>query len=295
MHRMSIWHDIQTHIGDALGRPVSLAAPAAVGGGCINQAYRVQAGDSRFFVKLNTATGLAMFEAEALGLEELGQARGLRVPRPVCAGVSGNQAFLVMEDLALGGSGDHAALGEGLAALHGITAAEFGWQRDNTIGSTPQCNHREPDWLTFWREHRLAFQLRLAERNGAGSRTLDAGRRLLDALPLLLEGHRPAASLLHGDLWSGNYSFTQAGEPAIFDPAVYYGDRETDLAMTELFGGFGQRFYAAYRNAWPLDSGYDVRKVLYNLYHILNHFNLFGGGYQSQAQGMIDRLLSETR
>ncbi|MCO6413095.1 MAG: fructosamine kinase family protein, partial [Thiogranum sp.] len=96
-------------------------------------------------------------------------------------------------------------------------------------------------------------------------------------------------------LWSGNYSFTQAGEPAIFDPAVYYGDRETDLAMTELFGGFGQRFYAAYRNAWPLDSGYDVRKVLYNLYHILNHFNLFGGGYQSQAQGMIDRLLSETR
>ncbi len=149
--------------------------------------------------------------------------------------------------------------------------------------------------MTFWREHRLGFQLELAVRHGAGSRIADAGSRLQEALPQLLEGHRPAASLLHGDLWSGNYSFTRAGEPVIFDPAVYYGDREADLAMTELFGGFSQRFYEAYREAWPLDAGYSVRKVLYNLYHVLNHFNLFGGGYLSQAQGMIDRLLSETR
>ncbi|MEE9421541.1 MAG: fructosamine kinase family protein, partial [Gammaproteobacteria bacterium] len=119
--------------------------------------------------------------------------------------------------------------------------------------------------------------------------------QLLDALADLLDGHEPVASLLHGDLWSGNYAFTNSGEAAIFDPAVYYGDRETDLAMTELFGGFGQEFYAAYKNAWPLDAGYPLRKNLYNLYHILNHFNLFGGGYLSQAQGMMQSLLSETR
>jgi fructosamine-3-kinase len=236
-----------------------------------------------------------MFEAEASGLEELGQAQGLRVPQPVCVGVSANRAYLVMEDLELGGRGDPAALGRGLAALHRITAERFGWHRDNTIGSTPQRNRQEQDWLTFWREHRLGFQLQRAAANGAGARTLEAGQHLLEALPLLLDGHQPVASLLHGDLWSGNYSFTSAGEPAIFDPAVYYGDRETDLAMTELFGGFGQQFYAAYRDAWALDSGYPLRKVLYNLYHILNHFNLFGGGYLSQAQSMIDRLLSETR
>ena len=246
---MSIWKDIQTHVADVQGRPVSLGTPVSVGGGCINQAYRVQDADRSLFVKLSGADGLPMFEAEANGLQELGQARGLRVPEPVCTGVSANQAYLVMENLELGGRGDPAALGEGLAALHRVTTGLFGWHRDNTIGSTPQRNQQEQDWLTFWRDHRLGFQLQLAARNGAGSRTLDAGARLLEALPLLLEGRRPEASLLHGDLWSGNYSFTRAGEPAIFDPAVYYGDREADLAMTELFGGFSQQFYAAYRSA----------------------------------------------
>jgi fructosamine-3-kinase len=118
---------------------------------------------------------------------------------------------------------------------------------------------------------------------------------LLDEFPALFVGYSPEAALLHGDLWSGNYSYTREGEPVIFDPAVYYGDRETDLAMTELFGGFGRDFYTAYREACPLDPGYSVRKTLYNLYHILNHLNLFGGGYHSQAQGMIDTLLSELR
>jgi len=109
----------------------------------------------------------------------------------------------------------------------------------------------------------------------------------------LFGGYRPVASLLHGDLWSGNYAYTHEGEPVIFDPAVYYGDREADIAMTELFGGFGREFYTAYREVYPLDEGYAVRKTLYNLYHILNHLNLFGGGYLTQAQGMVDRLLSE--
>jgi fructosamine-3-kinase len=202
---------------------------------------------------------------------------------------------MVLEYLQLGGSGSSAALGRGLAALHRITADRYGWHRDNTIGSTPQINDRESDWLVFWAEHRLRFQLDLAVERGAGGRLKDRGNRLIEALPALMGGRRPEASLLHGDLWSGNHAFTAAGEPAIFDPAVYYGDRETDLAMTELFGGFGRDFYAAYEKDWPLDSGYASRKKLYNLYHVLNHFNLFGGGYLSQAQATIDALLSEVR
>ena len=292
---MALWDDIQADISRSTGQAVHLSAPDAVGGGCINQTYRLPSSIGDLFVKLNDASGLDMFEAEAEGLRELGQAAGLRVPQPLCWGCSGGQAYLVMEYLQLGGRGDGAALGEGLAGLHRISAERFGWHRDNTIGSTPQVNRQEGDWLCFWREHRLGYQLRLAAANGAGSGALELGQRVQEALPSLLAGHRPAASLLHGDLWSGNYSFTRDGQPAIFDPAAYYGDREADLAMTELFGGFGAAFYSAYRAAWPVDEGYAVRKVLYNLYHILNHFNLFGGGYLSQAQGMMQRLLSETR
>jgi fructosamine-3-kinase len=290
---MSLWTDIEKHLTDTLDRSIRLTRPDSVGGGCINQTFVVRSGDDRFFVKVNDAPGLAMFEAEALGLEDLGQTDALRIPKPYCWGVSENRAYLVMEDLSLGGRGDQAALGEGLAAMHRIQAQRFGWHRDNTIGSTPQVNTYEADWLTFWREHRMRFQLDLACRNGAGSRVRDTGDRLIDCLPALLAGHAPLPSLLHGDLWSGNYAFTRDGEPALFDPAVYYGDRETDLAMTELFGGFGRDFYAAYNDTWPLDAGYPVRKTLYNLYHILNHYNLFGGGYLSQAQGMMQRLVSE--
>ena len=179
--------------------------------------------------------------------------------------------------------------------MHRVTSDQFGWYRDNTIGSTEQKNRHEADWVIFWGEYRLRFQLDLAVARGAGSRSMDRGYRLIECLADFMGGHEPEPSLLHGDLWSGNYAFTRAGEPTIFDPAVYYGDREAELAMTELFGGFSRDFYAAYRQAWPLDAGYSTRKKLYNLYHVLNHFNLFGGGYLSQAQGMIDALLSEIR
>jgi protein-ribulosamine 3-kinase len=234
-----------------------------------------------------------MFAAEARGLHELRDSHSLRVPEPLCWGADGQSAWLVLEDLALGGSGDPAALGRGLAGLHRVTQAQFGWVQDNTIGSTPQINSPEPDWVVFWREHRLRFQLDLAARQGYDGRLRERGERLLGEFPRLFAAYRPVGSLLHGDLWSGNYAYTREGEPVIFDPAVYYGDREADLAMTELFGGFGRAFYAAYCEAYPLDEGYAVRKTLYNLYHVLNHLNLFGGGYLSQAQAMIDRLLSE--
>ncbi len=290
---MSLWEAIGDGLAQATGEQGTAAPLGAVGGGCINQAMRLSYSGNTYFVKLNSAAHADMFEAEARGLRELRDSDSLRVPEPLCRGADEQSAWLVLEDLALGGRGDPAALGRGLARLHQVTQARFGWVQDNTIGSTPQINTPESDWMVFWREHRLRFQLDLAVRHGHGGRLRERGERLLDEFPRLFAEYRPIPSLLHGDLWSGNYAYTREGEPVIFDPAVYYGDREADLAMTELFGGFGREFYVAYREAYPLDEGYAVRKTLYNLYHVLNHLNLFGGGYLSQAQGMIDRLLSE--
>jgi len=274
---------------------VQATRPVSVGGGSINEAYRLEGEERSFFVKLNHATKLDMFEAEVEGLQALRQSAALRIPEPLVWGVADAQAYLAMEYLVIGGTGSAAQLGEGLAAMHRDTSDRFGWHRDNTIGSTPQRNTTDRSWVTFWAEQRLGYQLGLALEAGADRELEASGGELLEWLPAFMDGREPEASLLHGDLWSGNYAFTQEGEPTVFDPAVYYGDRETDIAMTELFGGFGADFYAAYNNDWALDSGYATRKNLYNLYHILNHYNLFGGSYLSQAQGMIGRLLSEVR
>lgn len=286
---------IEAAIGAATGAEFQATARRAVGGGCINRAYVVEGGGRRYFVKTNRAALADMFEAEAQGLAELESARALRVPHPVAAGVAHGEAFLVLEYLQLGGGGDMAAMGRQLAAQHRKTADAFGWERDNTIGSSPQINTWTRDWPSFLRAHRLGLQLRLAAENGLGAAIPRLGEALLARLEGFFPGHRPPPSLLHGDLWGGNAAFDAAGAPVVFDPAVYYGDREADLAMTELFGGFGADFYAAYREAWPPDPGYAVRKTLYNLYHILNHANLFGGGYVSQAGNMLQRLLAELK
>ena len=290
---MTAWDAIAERIGAVTGEPFQVRHQRPIGGGCINTTCLIDDGRRGFFVKLNAAERLAMFEAEADGLGALAAAGAMRVPAPVCAGLAGTQCYLVMEWLDLGGRLDGALAGRQLAQLHRATAETFGWHRDNTIGATPQPNTPHADWVDFWREHRLGYQLELAAARGYGGGLRSSGERLLGALDALI-GHRPAPSLLHGDLWGGNFGATPDGQPVIFDPAVYHGDREADLAMTELFGGFDARFQSAYRDAWPLDPGYTVRKTLYNLYHILNHLNLFGGGYLRQAQGMIDRLLAET-
>lgn len=289
------WEHIAADISQATAHDFRLRSVDSVGGGSINNAYRLTGDKHSFFIKLNRADRLEMFEAEAEGLQELIAANAVRVPQPVCLGSDEQHAWLVLEHVEMAG-GNGAALellGRQLAQLHRATADEFGWQRDNTIGSTPQINTLTGDWVTFWRDYRLGFQLWLAARQGAGQRLLHKGETLQAELDKLFVGHRPEPSLLHGDLWSGNYAITSEGEPVIFDPAVYYGDREADLAMTELFGGFPARFYDAYREAWPLEPGYALRKVFYNLYHILNHFNLFGGGYAGQAERMIDQILAE--
>jgi fructosamine-3-kinase len=180
-----------------------------------------------------------------------------------------------------------------LARAHSARGEYFGWRRDNYIGSTPQLNRRATSWSDFWREARLQPQIELAARNGLGRSLIGKAERLVEAVPRLLAGHSPAASQLHGDLWGGNAGFLPGGQPVLFDPAVYWGDRETDLAMTELFGGFPPEFYSAYDEVAPRDAGYATRKTLYNLYHVLNHANLFGGGYASRAERMIAGLLAQ--
>lgn len=296
---MPDWQAISLQVQDTTGIILHTDSNRPVSGGCINSTYALSGqqngGVRQFFIKTNTANGLPMFEAETEGLKAIIQSHSLRAPAPIISGIAGQDAYLLMEYVTLHSSGNSAQLGSQLARMHQTQHRQFGWHRDNTIGSTPQSNRWTNDWVIFWSERRLGTQLKLAAENGAGRVLLQCGETLQVLLTHFFSDYQPVPSLLHGDLWSGNYAFDERGQPVIFDPATYYGDRETDLAMTELFGGFPPNFYAAYNDAWPLDAGYATRKTLYNLYHILNHFNLFGGDYRSQAQNMIDSLLSECR
>jgi protein-ribulosamine 3-kinase len=334
---MTDWNVLAAAISSATQQPFRLSTRADIGGGCINQACRIDGQDGRhFFIKLNSADKAAIFAAEAAGLSEIASTNTIRVPQPITYGMAGKQSYLVLEHLELSSHGDAKLLGEQLAALHrctpptfdsnpamraaqcertiaektettpfvlsalrskayrsmsGVETSRFGFAQDNFIGTTPQPNGWKESWINFWREHRLGFQLRLAAQNGYGGQLQRLGEKLKDALPAFFQDYTPQPSLLHGDLWSGNHAFLADGTPTIFDPATYYGDRECDLAMTELFGGYSADFYAAYRAAYPLDAGYATRCELYNLYHILNHANLFGGGYARQAEQMMQKLL----
>ena len=244
------------------------------------------------FRKSGPASSADMFAAEAEGLAELAKPGVIRVPRVLGHGIDGQQAFIETEWLELSAPTPQveAQLGEQLAALHQTTADRYGWHRDNTIGLTPQHNDWSDDWVSFFREHRLGYQFRLAAQNGYTGSFQERGAQLLKRLPVFFDAYAPPPSLLHGDLWAGNWGSCD-GEPVIFDPAVYYGDRESDLAMTRLFGGFGKSFYDAYENAAPLAPGHRERCDLYQLYHVLNHLNLFGSSYLGRAETLIRNLL----
>jgi fructosamine-3-kinase len=264
----------------SLRAELALEDATSAPGGCIHECYRVRIRGTTRFLKLNGARFADAFAAEADGLQALRSA-GAAAPAPLSHGVAGDQAYLLLEFLELRAGGDFAALGSMLAQTHRRHGPRFGWRRDNYIGTTPQANAWCDSWTQFWLERRMRPQLELARKNGFG----------IPFPPLkLIENHRPEASLLHGDLWSGNAGFGNEG-PVLFDPAVYYGDREADLAMTELFGGFPAQFYAAYEEAYPLEDGYERRKHFYNLYHLLNHLNLFGGGYLGQVEATLRLLL----
>ncbi len=286
-----MWNDIDAHISQVTGETFQSAQRRSVGGGCINQGYAVSNGKQTYFVKLNQASQIAMFEAEALGLQQMFDTATIRVPQPLCTGTAGNSCYIVLSWLEMGGGKSQSSveMGRKLAAMHKTTSPKgFGWDMNNTIGSTPQINTWTEDWGEFYTQHRLGYQFKLGRRRGGH---FPQAEELLTAIPELLAGHEPQPSLVHGDLWGGNAGCTVEGEPVIFDPATYFGDREVDIAMTELFGGFPRGFYQGYNEVFPLDSGYEGRKSLYNLYHVVNHFNLFGGSYESQANSMISRIL----
>ncbi|NEP59460.1 MAG: fructosamine kinase family protein [Symploca sp. SIO2G7] len=290
-----MWTEIAKQISKVTGETFEIKNRRSVGGGCINQGYCLIGETTNYFVKLNQASQIQMFEAEALGLKQMYETQTIRIPQPICVGTTADCSYIVLEWLELGGSQNNQSwieMGRQLAAMHRATPSQesqgkFGWNENNTIGSTPQINTWTTDWGEFFAEHRIGYQLKLARRRGGN---FPHQGRLLEVIPRLLE-HQPQPSLVHGDLWGGNAAVTQSGEPVIFDPATYIGDREVDLAMTELFGGFPSGFYRGYNEVWPLDQGYQKRKTLYNLYHILNHFNLFGSGYAQQAARMIEQVL----
>ena len=286
---------------DELGRgaPVNLAS---LGGGCIaDAAVATFADGSRVFVK-RAAGAPGMFEAEAEGLRALAAAGAIRVPQVLAA--AGDALVLEMVESAQRKANFFEDFGRRFAALHRTRGRVCGFPDDNFIGATPQPNRpldgpwaeAAPDdgsgWPAFFLERRLRFQAQLAERRDGGELA-----RLLDAAEggiadLLAAAPEPPA-LLHGDLWGGNYLVDDRGEACLIDPAVYYGHREADLAMTRLFGGFDRAFYAAYEEAAPLAPGHEERLPLYQLYHLINHFNLFGGGYHGQSRRILERYASD--
>jgi fructosamine-3-kinase len=288
-----MWNEIANKISQVTGNNFKISDRRSIGGGCINQTYIISNGSISYFVKTNQLSLAKMFAREAQGLEEIHQTNTIKVPQPVCWGTTDQQAYLVLEYLSLNNSQKNwEEMGKQLAKLHQYTITKstcFGWHEDNTIGSTPQLNNWCENWARFWQIDRIGYQLKLARRHGGN---FPHGEDLLQIIPTLLADYHPKPSLVHGDLWVGNAGFSADGTPVIFDPATYWGDREVDLAMTELFGGFPQTFYQGYNQIYPLNQDYQQRKNLYNLYHILNHFNLFGGSYQSQANSMINQLLN---
>jgi len=290
------WHDIELHLAKTLGRTLQFTHKTALSGGCINQAWKVtDEKNKQWFIKTNTPNLADMFSAEADGLDEIRKSNSITSPKAIAYGHTSDCSYLILEYIDLQTQTNQRLLGEQLANMHQFLnpKKEFGWKRNNTIGSTKQSNKPHKDWASFWGNERLLYQLKLAQKNGYSNTAYDNGLKLSEDLSVFFTDYQPKSSLLHGDLWGGNCGSDLQSNPVIYDPAVYFGDREADIAMTELFGGFSTDFYDAYNAHYLLDSGYKVRKNLYNLYHILNHFNIFGGGYASQADNMTKQLLSE--
>ncbi|TVZ39146.1 fructosamine-3-kinase [Alteromonadaceae bacterium 2753L.S.0a.02] len=296
-----VWDDIRKTLSIRLQRTCSLQDIQPVSGGDINDAYAVATEAGRYFVKISRNGSADAFTAEQAGLECLGFYQKLRVPHVVCLGICGSTPYLVLEYIPLNGSANDALLGNQLAELHlasslGRTApfqpptqTPFGFSVDNYIGLSRQCNTTLQSWCEFWLQNRLGYQIKLASENGYSQiRALE--NSAITATETLLKQHFPPPCVVHGDLWGGNKGYDLTGTPIIYDPAAYFGDREVDIALSHLFGGFSEAFYRAYQKTWPLPEGFQQRQTLYNLYHQLNHLNLFGGVYLGTCIASIKSL-----
>ena len=284
---------LEGHARDALGNDFCITDITPLGRG--ETTLKLAGTGGAVFAKLRPASDSAMFAAEAEGLAALARCPAVKVPSVLAQGEDAGQAFLLLEWLEMGPLRDTAharRAGSALAELHRCTGEHFGWPRDNFIGNAPQSNGESDHWARFFVERRLRPQLEKAAADGFRGSLQKHGEAICERTPALFLDYRPQPSLLHGDLWGDNLGALADGMPVLFDPAVYFGDRETDVAMSELFGGLPLAFYAAYREAWPLNEGYETRKPLYNLYHVLNHLNLFGRAYLGEAERMASGLVA---
>lgn len=296
------WESIAAIVSDKLSQALTFSDITSVSGGDIHQSFRVvdKATQQAFFIKLNNLKRQSLLQAEAQSLEAISAVKSIKTPQILLCDTSAHYAFLIMEYLPLALkplADEEYLLGQQLAHLHKKSEKvalerQYGFDHDNFIGLSPQKNQWHSKWSEFWINERLQPQLELAYQNGFASDLRLLETNLLAATNKLLKPHQPESVLLHGDLWAGNKAFLQDGQPVIFDPASYYGDRETDIAMTELFGGFSASFYEGYRSVWSLSEAYGQRKKLYNLYHMINHLNLFGSGYLPQVKTTIHSLIS---
>ncbi|NUY55063.1 fructosamine kinase family protein [Salinivibrio sp. EAGSL] len=285
-----MWHALSLHLSEQLDIDFEIREKTAIGGGDIHDAYCISdGGEQRFFVKINQRECLPAFEAEAEGLRQLAMSEHIHVPRVYFVGPVKDNAALVLNFLPIKSLDDTQAylFGQQLARHHRWgEQVEYGFDDDNFIGTSEQRNSWHRKWCHFFAEQRIGWQLQLAAEKSLHLGDIDT---IIHGVKAQLANHRPKPALLHGDLWSGNVGLSVKG-PVLFDPACYWGDREADIAMTELFGGFPQSFYNGYQAEWPLDEGYQQRKDIYNLYHVLNHVNLFGGPYLAQAEQLLTKL-----
>jgi fructosamine-3-kinase len=292
-------HEIQSALDALLSEPIRVVDVCAVGGGCVSDAYRVavsgESGEHALFVKSNTPAFESNFQCEYEGFTELARIDAIRVPKHVVIGFAAGKSWLVSEWVETGPHRDDffAKLGLQLARLHRDSRGhEIGWHQDNYLGGSKQINAPRGSWPDFFASQRIEYQLRLAVDQGNCDSTLRRDcSQIVRKMADLLDGRADESSLLHGDLWSGNYLCDNAGQPVVIDPAAYRGCREAEFGMLRLFGSCPASFYSAYQNAWPMPNGWERRVEIYELYHLLNHLNLFGTGYLPNCKSMAASVL----
>ena len=296
------WQSIGCSLQEKLNKEIAFSQTNVVSGGDIHQSFHIQSQSPKesIFIKVNHLDAFPVLESEADSLTFIADTDSILCPTVILLGKTQEHAFLIMEYHHLISTGDDYQLGKQLAEMHQSSIKQqvkpYGFKNDNFIGLTAQHNQWKTNWCDFWINCRIRPQLHLAYQNGFRSQLEHHEDQLVTAITNLLNTYQPEPCLLHGDLWSGNKAFSQkTGEPIIFDPACYYGDRETDISLTRLFGGFSALFYQGYQDTWPLNPDFEQRHPLYNLYHILNHLNLFGAGYLRQSITMIDSLIKQNK